>query len=968
MSTEALIPDLVQSSLDAMKNTGPQPLLAHLTFQAQMKGLDIPNPEQSLVDALMAATGESMLHFRLRQQLAYWDTADEATWANASSARTEERRRQIYEALALPIDQRDTWNALFPVSTGGEDIIISTDFSPWYKSSLAERPPFYWDHYESYLRKRRWHPDALTALDKATTRVVERLADPERHDAYQAKGLVVGYVQSGKTANFTGVIAKAIDAGYRLIIVLTGTNDLLRGQTQRRLDKELVGQENLLRGINADEYDGVDYYGDPDWNEFVRHGGLPSELHASDVHRLTTTSSDYRPLKQGIEALDFQRLDPSKPLNARENLRRVPARLAVVKKNGLVLGHFVRDLDKITARLADIPTLVIDDESDQASLNTTDPAKWKQGQKTRSTINARISDILRALPRAQYVGYTATPFANVFADPADGNDIFPSNFILSLDRPPGYMGAEDFHDLRGAPNPATVENSNELAYVRDVIDDEDYERLSEAIDAFVLAGALKLYREQQGDAIDARHHTMLVHEAREQAAHRQTRDAIKNIWDNGSWMQPRAAKRLQTLYERDFLPVMEARAGEASVPASFDEVRAFIGLACTRIQGSDGKPAWIVNGDKEVAELNLDFGARPIWKILVGGAKLSRGFTVEGLTVSYYVRLTAQADTLMQMGRWFGFRPGYRDLVRLYVGRSSDEARRRRDIYEAFEAACRSEEMFRHEIARYSEMVDDKPQITPAEVPPLVAQHLPWLKPTARNKMYNAKLVERRTPGARLEPTGYPGDVGAVAHNAKTMKPLIEAATQPDTFEMSVRGTFDAFRGTVTHAEFVSVLAALKWSPADHFQPDLKWLARLDSGKIEDWVIVLPQLVGQGATRDLFGLQRSVHERARREGRALFGGIADPKHRLAADRIASNAAAGTDANAKAIAREKRGAALIYPVFETTKAKPHLPDEIEPTRLTMGLVIATPKSTGSPDQPLVRFVAHDPSKSAAIIDA
>ena len=181
-------------------------------------------------------------------------------------------------------------------------------------------------------------------LDLNTTRVVERLADPESGTAYQAKGLVVGYVQSGKTANFTGVVAKAIDAGYRLIIVLTGTTDLLRTQTQRRLDKELVGKENLLRGIDPTMRTRCR----PSTTTASRTGMRSSNTARCrrrsarpDVYRLTTTAGDYKALRQGIESLDFARFDPAKPLNAPENLQRVPARIAIVKKNATVLKRLV---------------------------------------------------------------------------------------------------------------------------------------------------------------------------------------------------------------------------------------------------------------------------------------------------------------------------------------------------------------------------------------------------------------------------------------------------------------------------------------------------------------------------------------------------------------------------------------------------------------------------------------------------
>jgi hypothetical protein len=645
----------------------------------------------------------------------------------------------------------------------------------------------------------------------------------------------------------------------------------------------------------------------------------------------------------------------------------LPARVAIVKKNATVLKRLVKDLKKITAKLSDIPTILIDDESDQASVNTSNPSKWWKGQKERTTINGHLSALLRMLPRGQYIGYTATPFANVFVDPSDAADIFPSQFMVSLERPLDYMGASDFHDLDGLVGDATFETSNELAYVRDVDDDADRDKLREAIDALVLTGAIKLFRRNDGGRVSTQHHTMLVHESVRMSEHRDLAEEVRRLWRDGSWYTPKGAQRLRRLYDRDFVPVMEARSAGEPLPSAFEDVRAFVGEAADKIAGPENDPVWIVNGDREVAQHNIDFDARSIWKILVGGTKLSRGFTIEGLTISYYRRGTSQADTLMQMGRWFGFRPGYRDLVRLYIARSDSTRRRGYDLYEAFEAACRSEEMFREEIKRYAVWVDGKPQLTPADIPPLVAQHVPWLKPAAPNKMYNAELVERRSPGARLEPAGYPSESIDVAHNAVVMKPLLEAANSRARFLMSSTRTFDAFEGIVTHPEFISILRELRWMPEDHFAADLKWLEGLSASQISDWVIVLPQLAGDSSTRSIFGMPRSVHERSRREERVLFSGIADPKHRLCADRLASNAAAGDDVEAAKLRARLRGGVLIYPVFDTTGGKT-LPERVNAEQLVMGLVIASPQSTGSPDQPLIRFRAIDPTRaSQPIID-
>jgi hypothetical protein len=299
--------------------------------------------------------------------------------------------------------------------------------------------------------------------------------------------------------------------------------------------------------------------------------------------------------------------------------------------------------------------------------------------------------------------------------------------------------------------------------------------------------------------------------------------------------------------------------------------------------------------------------------------------------------------------------------VRLYIGRAPDNAPAgTRDIYQAFGAACRSEEMFREEIRKYGELVDGKPQLTPADVPPLVTQHLRWLRPAAANKMYNARLIERRTPGARLEPAGYPSAASSIEANALAVRPLIMAATQTVSLKMSATRAFDAFYSIVDHPVLLEVLGALTWMPEDHFRADLTWLRGLTGAQIEEWTVVLPQLAGTDSNRDMFGVSRSVHGRSRREGRALFSGIADPKHRLAVDRLASNVDAGDDVQARALQKERRGALLIYPVFEL-KDDQELPAQIDPRRLIMGFVLASPRSTGSPDQPLVRFGVWDPNQ-------
>src|SRR5581483_3410636 len=189
---------------------------------------------------------------------------------------------------------------------------------------------------------------------------------------------------------------------------------LLRAQTQRRLDMELVGRENILRG--APEYE-CEYAADPAWarGEFIAFGGLPSENGGFDIYRMTTYERDYEKLLQGLVAMEAEKLEPSKPLYHPSNLHRSAARLMVVKKNKVILERLVQDLKHLKTPLTDIPTLVIDDESDEASVNT---KKRDKSDPERTAINGKISELLNILPRSQYIGYTATPYANVFIDPS----------------------------------------------------------------------------------------------------------------------------------------------------------------------------------------------------------------------------------------------------------------------------------------------------------------------------------------------------------------------------------------------------------------------------------------------------------------------------------------------------------------------------------------------------------------------
>lgn len=935
--------------------------------------------------AVLTSEDAPLVQRALRSQLRRWDAEEAEDWAAGTAPRTPERRARAYTLLGVPAEWHADLDAAYPGSAGSVVIAAPQPWDPWYTPGLRRERDFYWRAYTGVLAAKNWDPDVVDRLDDATTEVVKRLADPTRDEPYQSKGLVVGYVQSGKTANFSGVVAKAVDAGYRLVIVLTGTIEMLRSQTQRRLDMELVGRQNIEAGV-AD-----DYADDEDWlaDRFLVHDVDPNKTNdVPAIRRLTTSDFDYKSLLAGLSALHFEFADHTLPLHHPTNLHGSNIRLAVVKKNKSTLEKLVADLKRIPTDLAQVPTLIIDDEADQASVNTVNPGKAKTSEdKDRTAINRMIAELLGMLPRAQYIGYTATPFANVFVDPEDSQDIFPKDFIVSLERPGPYMGGADFHDFDTglddadgpAPGERTPANSNELAYVRDLVAgwDEDREpEMTRAVDSFVLAGAVKLFRSSRG-AGPFRHHTMLVHESVKQAEHEVLAQEFRALWRTGGYSSAQGLARLEALWHNDFAVVCAARAGRGdAIPAAFDELEPFVGAAVDKI--SEGAtPVIVVNGaaEKDYGQDALDFQSRGVWKILVGGTKLSRGFTVEGLTTTYYTRRTLQADTLMQMGRWFGFRPGYRDLVRLFIGRNvNGPAGKVFDLYEAFEAIVRDEEEFRAELARFSGLNEDGyPMVRPEHVPPMVFQQLPWLRPTSSNKMYNAELAYRGVGGESFSFTMQPPRKADVnPRHFKAVRPLLEALDELGIFHFADKDgrtrQFAARYGVVTAEQLLTAVDQFVWDPNWDFTPHRESLVRaMDAGTLTEWAVLLPQPKTRTPVHvEGWGPLPIVNrQRRERDYRRGFSGTA-VRERDAIESIAGNTDKDGGPLARQLHRPARGGLLL--MFASDPADRHLKraatGPIDPQDLATLFSYALPRAA----EPKGRVGFRVKKTGGAIVDA
>lgn len=510
-------------------------------------------------------------------------------------------------------------------------IIDDSEYTEWLKNEDRSEW-YYWPSLRQYLLTRKgWSNPAVQSLDKETDKILSLLAQPNQEKPFDKRGLVLGYVQSGKTSNYTALIAKAVDSGYRLIIVLAGTDNGLRLQTHRRLKKELVGRSDG-RGVQLPPFG-------KQWFEFTR-----DEL-----------DGDFKPGYVNTAALQG-----SQPV------------LLVIKKNGAVLRRLLNWLESASEEsMKTIPLLVVDDEADLASVDTrgsyqTEEESLPDDYESPSVINGLIRNLLNKFNRKVYVAYTATPFANVLIpsdnyDPRVSDDLYPRNFIVDLPKPQGYFGAEE---LFGGMNDSSEEETG-LDVIRP-ISEKDLNDLQEhkiplimerAILNFILSGATKAYREQKDFPA-----TMLIHINLRIIDQLQLSDAVDKKFTElrDEWRYARKGgiyEQLSEIWEEDFKPLINSQYQEGDI--SFDDLEHYISTFFESVQVKT-----INSASGEI----LDYETEPNLKaIAIGGNKLSRGLTLEGLLISFFARRSIQYDTLMQMGRWFGFREGYEDLTRIYT-------------------------------------------------------------------------------------------------------------------------------------------------------------------------------------------------------------------------------------------------------------------------------------------------------------
>ena len=551
----------------------------------------------------------------------------------------------------------------------------------WPEDSRSE-DGYHWTVQRDFLRDHVGRSDAeLDDLHNASDQVLRDLGWPGSDDPFDIRGVAVGHIQSGKTQNFSAVIAKALDAGYRIVIVLSGMHNSLRNQTQKRLMRD-------LGHIGASVCEGLPGHTAPCTPPSA---GLPRSPDDSQwLNWLTQSDPDNDP-----GGGDF------KPGNIGGETLGQGKHIAVVKKEKSRLESLNQFLK---GNIPDGgPILVIDDESDQASVDTS------TDENDPTTINALIRGLLNDITnKSSYVGYTATPYANFFTDPTSwaneaGASLYPKDFIDLLPEPPGppeghYIGLESLFGDTPFPGYRRV-NVVEAGSINEPPGHGAATQLRLALRDYFLATAGRVHR----SGLDAPC-TMLIHTAWKTDNHKNIVEKLKEFigdlkldWEN-RWDV--TEDEFRTLWEDDFSHSYAARFPEDPFP-TFDDVLPHLDDAIRSFSVED--QLLLLNSESPD---ELDFDTHPGLKaILVGGNKLSRGITIEGLLVSYYVRETLAFDTLQQMGRWFGYRGGFVDLTRIYTTEK---------IFRCFQILRMVERESRDEITSLSR----DPDITPLDVPP----------------------------------------------------------------------------------------------------------------------------------------------------------------------------------------------------------------------------------------------------------
>lgn len=699
----------------------------------------------------------------------------------------------------------------------------------WYY--IQENDGYYWNRYKTYLKNvKHWGIEVVNRLNQTTDEIMNDLGNPkDPARPFQRRGLLLGDVQSGKTATYTAICNKASDAGYRVIIVLAGMMENLRVQTQERLDAEFVGKESKYTLDKKAEQEIR--------NKPVGVGKSSSCIPEKSIACFTSVATDFNKAILRAFNLDLRTLNGTA--------------LFVVKKNKSVLNNLYKWLLENNADhetgLIDLPLLLIDDEADNASVNT------NSEEKDPTAINKAIRNILNCFKQASYLGITATPFANIFIDPDTDDatrDLFPKDFLTVLPTPELYIGADKIFGNGDAdewddivPRTRTggiygdaiipIENEEQESFFvfkhKKELADELYdlpESLKKAIRYFILACTTSDVRQDNTE-----HRSMLVNVSRFTKVQNVTADLIEAY----------VSSIKADLENYSALPIEKAMQIK-NIGSLFAEWEEFQMESVAKVKWDTFLHDHILKSAKriEVRSVNQQHGASSLnyyeYKgvgmrvIAVGGNSLSRGLTLEGLCVSYFYRNTMMYDTLLQMGRWFGYRPNYDDLFKVWIAEDAI------DWYGYITDAVNELKDELRKMKRQNQ--------TPEEFGLKVRQAPGSLLITARNKMRTATSVKRpiTVSGRMIETPRLKGDPASIEENEALCRSFIESISADVQYEYDAYTKAYIWRNVTKKAvtEIVRNYITHPWNL--NFQPAaLAEYIASDDGPLDLWDVAIPQ-------------------------------------------------------------------------------------------------------------------------------
>lgn len=716
---------------------------------------------------------------------------------------------------------------------------------PWLKDFRANQKSKweFWTRYAEYLEKqKKFAPSVILQLDELTDKVLDKLFNPQRSEIQIAKkGLVVGQVQSGKTANYTGLICKAADAGFNLIVVLAGIHNNLRSQTQNRIDEGFLGFDTQYERAYT-------------MNKTTKIGvGLIPGFETAIANSYTTS----------LERGDFT----SRATNtAGFNFNAPQPILLVVKKNASVLKRLCNWLQTQATddKIKNKSLLIIDDEADNASINT----NVKELDPT--AINRNICKMISLFNRSAYVGYTATPFANIFI-PQNEDDLFPRDFIINISAPTNYIGPEKVFGTTIIPD----DTNNDLLPIVFPIKDYDFfvpqghkkdddkptfsdipESLKTAVKCFIVTCAVRIARGQR-----TKHNSMLIHISRFQMWQNHIKELVEDLFnyykheieagDTAIYEEFRRIMEDDTAnyksYKTVTTEIQQSKFGDIDnsiTVHSWIDIKPLLYKAVQKIEIKS------INGTSGDCLTYYENEKNGISIIAIGGDKLSRGLTLEGLSVSYFLRASKMYDTLMQMGRWFGYRPGYVDLCRLFTSE---------ELNEWFRHITIASEELRGEFNYLAESGG-----TPDNYALKVRTHPGCLQITSISKMRYTKQISVSWAGRLIETYQLPMDKGIKKRNLIATDNFISAQSTPE-----LRGNNYLWRNVSPNdvCEYLSkfkVADSLKKVDLDMISSYVQDLVR--EGELTSWRVVVMNK-NQSAVQHTFSnkIQAGCFDRNRAE-------------------------------------------------------------------------------------------------------